>query len=94
LADWTNSLLTKVQTGADVATGFIFSNEFINKQTVNEEFLNILYKAFFDREADAGGWNLWIDELNSGTDRLEVLKGFINSNEFAGLCQRFGIKAF
>ena len=94
LEGWTNNLLDQTRTGADVAKGFIFSSEFIAKATANEEYLNILYKAFFNRDADPAGWDLWLSELNAGRDRGEVLDGYIYSNEFSSLCQEYGIKAF
>jgi hypothetical protein len=91
LADWSNGLLTHRLTGADVARGFIFSNEFISKNKSNAEFLNILYKAFFNRDPDSGGFNYWLTQLNNGADRGAILDGFLNSNEFIGLCRRYGI---
>ncbi len=48
----TDNLLNQIQTGADVANGFIYSQEFINKNTADDEYLTILYKAFFNREPD------------------------------------------
>jgi len=58
LDGWTNNLLNQTQTGADVAKGFIFSLEFIAKSTTNSQYLEILYKAFFDRNADPAGINI------------------------------------
>jgi len=94
LEGWTNNLLNQTQTGADVAEGFIYSPEFTEKSTTNSEFLEILYEAFFDRDADPAGWDTWLEALNAGRDRSEVLNGFIYSQEFSELAQRFGIKAF
>jgi parallel beta-helix repeat protein len=91
LAGWTKNLLTKIQTGADVAYGFIFSQEFINKNVTNEEYLTILYKAFFNRDPDQAGWDGWLAELNGGTDRGVVLNGFLGSQEFIKLCEDYGI---
>ena len=92
LKGWTDNLLNQTQTGADVANGFIYSQEFINKNTSNEEYLTILYKAFFNRDPDQAGWVIWIAELNSGRDRGHVLNGFLGSQEFIKLCEDFGIK--
>ncbi len=39
-------------TGADIASGFLYSPEFLNKPISNAEFIQILYRVFFDREAD------------------------------------------
>jgi hypothetical protein len=91
---WTNELLSRTKTGADVAYGFVFSPEFLGKNTSNEDYLTILYKAFFNREPDAAGWTLWLVELNGGTSREVVLSGFIYAREFAELCDKFCIRAF
>jgi len=94
LEGWTNDLLDQIRTGADVAEGFIYSKEFIEKNTTNSQYLEILYKAFFNRDADPAGWDIWLSELEGGRDRSEVLNGFIYSQEFADLCDDYGIKAF
>jgi hypothetical protein len=94
LDDWVTSLLDGTQTGSDVADGFVFSNEFIAKNLSNEDFLRVLYKAFFNRNADNNGWNLWLSALTSGSSRKEVLDGFIFADEFAALCDQFGIDAY
>ena len=91
LEGWTNDLLDQVRTGADVAKGFIFSQEFIGKGTVNADYLTILYKAFFNRDPDPGGWDAWLSELNAGKDRGDVLDGFLYSLEFSELCEEYGI---
>ena len=91
LEGWANNLLNQIQTGADVATGFIYSQEFISKNTTNEEYLTILYKAFFNRDPDQGGWDEWISELNGGKDRSYGLDGFLYSQEFINLCEGYGI---
>ena len=39
LNGWVSALLDGSQTGSDVAYGFVFSQEFINKNTTNEEYL-------------------------------------------------------
>jgi hypothetical protein len=91
LEGWVNNLLNQIQAGADVAEGFIYSSEFIAKSTTNSQYLEILYKAFFNRAADQAGWDTWLAELNSGRNRGEVLNGFIYSQEFADLCNVYGI---
>ncbi len=92
LKDWTDKLISQTLVGADVAEGFIYSQEFINRRTTDEEYLNILYKAFFDRGPDTVGWNTWLPELKSGgRGRDYVLDGFLGSQEFIKLSQRFGI---
>jgi len=92
LDDWTNRLVSGESAGSDVATGFIFSAEFSNRNTNNTLFLNTLYKAFFNRDADNGGFSIWFDKLNQGTSREDVLNGFLYSEEFANLANAYGIK--
>ena len=94
LDGWTNELLSRTRTGADVAYGFVFSQEFLRKYTSNEDYLNTLYDAFFDRQPDQAGWNTWLAELDGGRNRRAVLNGFIYSAEFAALCQKYGITPF
>lgn len=91
---WADNLLGLVQTGADVAYGFVFSQEFLEKNTSNEDYLTILYKAFFDRQPDQAGSDTWLAELDGGKVRLFVLNGFIYSQEFSELCRKFGITPF
>jgi hypothetical protein len=94
LSEWIKDLRDGTKTGADVAWGFVFSSEFINKNTSNSEYLQILYEAFFDRDPDPAGWDMWLGELDAGRDRGAVLDGFIYSTEFSNLCSEYGIQAF
>ena len=88
LKGWTEALLDGSQTGSYVAYGFVFSEEFRNKNSIDEEYLQVLYEAFFNREPDQAGWDAWLTALNSGKNRRGVLSGFIYSEEFVSLCQR------
>jgi len=90
---WTNSLLAGILTGADVANGFVFSTEFTSLNTSNEDYLTVLYFAFFDRDPDSAGYNYWMSQLNSGVSRQDVLDGFIYAQEFYNLCYNYGISA-
>jgi TolB protein len=91
LNTWVNWLVTGAKTGADVAYGFVFSDEFIARNVSNEQYLTILYRAFFNREPDSGGYSGWLGYLNTGASRQWVLAGFINSQEFKNLCAAYGI---
>lgn len=93
LTDWVDDLLDGTTTGADVARGFVLSSEFIDQNFGNEAFLDVLYTAFFNRDADAAGRAAWLAELTSGTSRSDVLDGFIYAQEFINLCDDYGITA-
>ena len=92
LNEWANHLKTGKKTGAKVAYGIIYSEEFLQRNVSNEEYVTILYRVFFNREPDGGGFNEWVSHLNSGKSRKWVLAGFINSQEFKILCAEYGIR--
>ena len=94
LNNWVKTILSGSNTGADLAHGFIYSNEFINFGTSNAAYLEVLYEAFFNRKPDSGGFKTWLAELENGKPRWHVLYGFIFSEEFKELCEQFGIKPY
>lgn len=91
LSDWSNKLATGSKSGAEVAYGFIFSNEFKGRNLCNTCYVEYLYKAFFGRSGDPTGKADWIDKLANGKSREEVFNGFVGSNEFRTLCAEYGI---
>ena len=91
---WSDELYAFRRTGAEVAQGFIFSEEFENRGTTDEEFVTILYKTFFGRDPEEGGMKFWLDQLSTGTmDRVAVANGFIFSQEWADTCASYGIRS-
>lgn len=92
LNDWCNRICDKKWTVMDVATtGFFYSDEFLNKRLTNGEYIKVLYRTFFDREYDQDGYRYWLNRLNAGVSRREVLGGFANSAEFANLMASYGL---
>jgi hypothetical protein len=96
LSHWVNGLIDNSLCGAEVAYGFVFSREMLDKNLSDEAFLLILYRAFFDRDPDAGGWDGWLGLLSSAptgdrSTREYVLDGFLYSQEFEQLCNGYGI---
>lgn len=91
LADWTSRLKNREIDGAGIAGGFIGSEEFENRKLSNGDYVDTLYRTFFDREADKGGRADWMGRLAAGNSRESVLSGFVNSEEFSKLCDRYGI---
>ncbi len=89
-ADWLNRVRTQGYTGADLARGFLFSDEFLGKNMSDRDFLRVLYATFFDREADDQIEN-WLMLMSSGWSKTDVINGFINSTEWANLCLRYRI---
>ncbi len=91
LDEWTQRLMNGTANGAQLADGFISSDEFVNRNLNNEKYVKVLYRAFFNREPDEGGFNVWMNELAKGASRREVMKGFVHSVEFCDLCAQYGI---
>lgn len=89
---WVNSLRTGEKKGADVGKFFIQSEELQSKNLSTEAYLDVLYKAFFDRSADAEGKAYWVGQINSGRTKDSVLAEFINSSEFQSVCASYGIE--
>ncbi len=74
-----------------LAYNFIFSQEFIEKNLSDEDFVDVMYRTFFDREADPDGRADWLGRMKSGMPREDVLAGFVGSQECAELMEKFGI---
>ena len=89
--DWVNRLISGQETGAQVAYGFANSQEFNNRKVSDEDYVKILYQSFFNREPDESGYNDWLKKLKAGENRIVVLAGFTNSQEFINLCAEYNI---
>lgn len=74
-----------------VLKSFFFSDEFVAKGLSNEDYVETLYATFMDRASDADGKTMWVNLLNNGTTRTEVLEGFSRSAEFGTILESFGL---
>ncbi len=92
--DWVGQLLDKKINGASIAYGFAHSVEFENmyKTMSPEVFVTTLYKTFLDRDPDAGGLAYWVSCVENGAPADWIIGGFVNSQEFDGLCSNAGIE--
>ncbi len=90
LNDWCNRILTGTSP-KDVVAGFIFSDEFTNRKLSNEAFIKVMYETYFDRQADTAGFNDWMDRMDKGASRQDVVNGFSESQEFDNLIKSFGL---
>ena len=89
---WCSLLWNQSMSGSEIAYGFVFSPEFQSKNLSDEEYVEYLYKIFFDRSSDAEGKQYWLGQLRSGSSKKEVFDGFTGSKEFANLCNKCGIR--
>ena len=90
---WTDKVLSGELTGADCARNFLNGQEFKDRNLSDEEFVTVLYKAFFDRDAkdDPDGFNFWMESLKV-TGRENIIEGFISSPEWIDLCSEYCVK--
>jgi hypothetical protein len=51
----------------------------------NVDFVTLLYRRLLLREPDAGGINVQLQALNSGTSRETIFRNFISTQEFHSL---------
>jgi Tol biopolymer transport system component len=89
---WSGGLSDGSMSASGVAEGFFSSNEFINQKHDNGAFIEIAYQTILNRAAEQQGKGYWQNELANGLSRKELIKGFIDSQEFSGLAAEYGIQ--
>ncbi len=95
LSYWNGKLRRNECSGATAAHGFVFSEEFINKNHSDADFVEYLYQAFMGRASEANGKAYWLDRMAKGeVTREDVFNGFAYSEEFVGICNSYGIAAY
>lgn len=91
---WTNALVKRQLSGAEVVRGFLNSPEFVDANVADDKYIDILYKTILDRDCDADGKAYWMSQLSSGTlDRMTVANGFFDSQEWIDLCTQYDIRS-
>lgn len=88
---WVNVIAGSTMSAEEVSKKFFFSEEYLLKNTSDEDFVKTLYQTFMDRAADADGQAFWLSYLAGGADRTEVLEGFSRSVEFAEILKSYGL---
>lgn len=61
---------------------FFGSNEYRNFNSGNQAFVTDLYRTYFQRDPDEGGFNYWLNQISAGLNRESVLLSFMHSPEF------------
>ena len=91
LDNWVRALVYRTATGSSVVKDFFNSQEFLNRNLNDEQFVTVAYLTILDRDPDAAGLESWLDALRRGYTRNQVIDGFLKSTEFGGLCKKYGI---
>ena len=94
LDNWQVALDSGAYPGSEIAEQFIHSPEYDLTPKDNRKYLEQLYKAFFNRDMDQGGYEHWNAQLESGRTRDDILHEFLISNEFCNLCAEYGIRPY
>ena len=90
---YVNGILNGTYTGTDVIKMMFTSSESTARNMSNEAFVNALYRAFFDRDADAAGRANWVNALNNGMTRSQLIDAFAATSDWADVCSFYMIKA-
>lgn len=85
------SELENGRSGAEVAYLFIFSQEFLNRNFGDSDYVERLYMSLMGRASDALGKEDWLTRLSNGVSREYVMTQFIGSAEFTNKCNSYGI---
>ena len=65
----------------------------ISKELSSKEFVIRLYNAMMGREPEADGLQYWINALDTGVfTRYEALAGFVSSDEYGSICNKYNIR--
>lgn len=89
---WTGQILRNKVTAKQVAERFVFSMEVENKKLSDMEFVKLLYRTCFGRQAEAEGLNTWSYRLNHGYSRKSAFLAFVDSKEFKIVMEKYGLK--
>ena len=88
---WIDALTSHRNTGAEVAAGFFFSDEYKKQNKSNKDYVNDLYCTMLGRNCDSTGFTAWTGQLEDGVSRDGIYTGFVYSQEFNKICQDYGI---
>ena len=91
-AFWCEKVQDGTYDGAYCARFFLTSPEFLGKNKTDEQFVDTLYRTFFNREADDEGRAFWIKRIKESSKET-VIEGFINSTEWCNICASYGVKS-
>ena len=89
--NWQCEAILSGMSAGQIASNFFGSEEFSNRGLSSAEKVNTAYRAFFNREPDAAGYDFWLERVRDGMEDAELAAGFAESPEFAELCVRYGV---
>ena len=79
---WSKALKDSQKSAKEVAKEFFNSEEFKSRNLTDEEFIDVVYQTLMGRSADEAGKSYWLEQLQSGVSRDEMIDQFLKSQEF------------
>jgi len=77
-----------------LGTELFTSQEYLNRNRTNAEFITDLYWGYLQRAPDQGGYNWWLGILNGGATRESIRQAFAVCGDFqtlvSGICATLG----
>ncbi len=90
---WVKEIESGNRTGGECGIEFLCSEEFNNRNLSIENFVEVLYKTFFDRASEPKGKAFWVSQLKENKmTRQAVILGFIDSTEWCNVCASYGVR--
>ncbi len=93
LNNWVNQLESGKSKASEIISNFMFSPEYLNRQSPDDVTVEILYNTMLGRPSDPGGKAMWLERMADGADSNAIINGFCGSQEFLGICDEYGIEA-
>ena len=87
---YTNAIINGTMTPDEVAASVLLSTESTNRLSSNTAFVTACYRALLDREPDAQGLTNWVNALNNGMTRAELVNTFEAQSNWTNLCSCYG----
>ena len=75
-----------------VVLAFFQNEEYLSRNTSNEDFIEDAYETMLDRKPDEEGFTFWKSQLIEGVSRQSILEFFIQSEEFSHLSTDYGFE--
>ncbi len=88
---WSDMLTEGKITAAEVVSQFINSKEFVAKSLTAQQLVEILYRTLLGRASDEAGLTEWSTVYQNGMSRNFIASQFVGSEEFAGICESYGV---
>ena len=92
LTKWVKSLVKGETTATEVALSFFASREFGERDLSDKSFVKVVYRAVLGRTPSSDEVATWVDKLDGGLERDELLDNFVWSKEFIKRCNEKGLK--